>query len=107
MNEVFQTMEFKELLDCCDSDELMWVEKVKNQLKLNLNVGKPLRFSWFREKKLKNKRLFFVAGGNVALFVAFAVKKHQSLIIQRVIMNKEYYISVLKNLNERVQSGQP
>ena len=51
MNEVYETATFTKIKEACEKKEQEWIEKMKDQLKDNLNVGKPLRYSWFREKK--------------------------------------------------------
>lgn len=55
MNEVLEFETFTKTVEKCDKSEKEWIEKMKNQLKSNLLVGKPLGFEWLREKKLKGK----------------------------------------------------
>lgn len=70
---------------------------MKDQLKDNLNVGKPLRYSWFREKKFENKRLFYVMNEktNKALLLAFGQKRQQQKVIDHIIQNKERYLTLI------------
>ncbi len=79
--------------------EIVWVEKIKNQLKLNLSVGKPLRYRWFREKKFRNKRLFYFINAETkrALLMAFVCKKDQKRIINYLLFNKERYLKFLSD----------
>lgn len=60
MNEIFQTTTFSKLYDASQKKEQIWIEKIKDQLVENLTVSKPLHYSWFREKKFENKRLYYV-----------------------------------------------
>ena len=49
MNEVYETEPFSEVYAALEKKEQEWIEKIKTQLAENLNVGKPLRYNWFRE----------------------------------------------------------
>jgi outer membrane protein assembly factor BamE (lipoprotein component of BamABCDE complex) len=97
MNEVFETATFSKLVEACDKQEQRWIEKVKDQLAENLRVGKPLRFSWFREKKFGNKRFFYLINekSRKAVLVAFGSKKDQQKIINHIIANKEIYLTFI------------
>jgi hypothetical protein len=98
MNEVYETEAFSELCDSCEPVENEWIEKVKDQLAGNLRVGKPLRFDWFREKKLGDKRLYYLINESTkkAIIVAFGTKKEQQKIITHVLANKERYLAVIR-----------
>tara|TARA_Y100000310_G_C20627690_1_gene786880 strand:+ start:475 stop:771 length:297 start_codon:yes stop_codon:yes gene_type:complete len=98
MNEVFETANFRKVLKKSTKDEQEWVENVKDQLSSFLFMGKPLRFAWLREKKYKNKRLYFIINANRcrALLIAIGKKKEQQAIIQRIIDNKDAYFSMLR-----------
>jgi len=63
-------------------------------LKVNLQVGKPLRFDWFREKKFGNKRLYYLINesSNKTVLVAFGTKKEQQNIITYIILNRERFL---------------
>lgn len=95
MNEVYETETFTRLLESSDKKIMDWVENVKDQLVQNLQVGKPLRYDWFREKKLGNKRLFYIINKSTckALLVALGNKKEQQKIIDHIIVNQERYIN--------------
>jgi len=97
MNEVYETTTFTKIKEACEKKEQEWIEKMKDQLKDNLNVGKPLRYSWFREKKFENKRLFYVMNEktNKALLLAFGQKRQQQRIIDHIIQNKERYLTLI------------
>ena len=61
-------------------EKKIFIDNIKNQLQENLNVGKPLKFDWFREKRFENKRLYYLINRltKKAIFVAFGSKKeHQ------------------------------
>jgi hypothetical protein len=94
MNEVYETEVFSKLYNACVRAEQRWIDKVKSQLTENLRIGKPLRFDWFREKKLGSKRLFFLINERThkAVLIAFGTKKEQQKIINHVIANRERYL---------------
>ncbi|MBN2422952.1 hypothetical protein JXB41_07030 [Candidatus Woesearchaeota archaeon] len=94
MNELYETETFSELYDACDNREKRWIDDIKKKLKQNLKVGKPLRFDWFREKKLGNKRLFYIINEKTkkTVLLAFGTKKDQQKIINHIIINKELYL---------------
>ncbi len=97
MNEVYETEEFFKFYDASEKVEKEWIDKIKDQLIQELRVGKPLRFDWFREKKLGNKRLFFLINetSHKAILIAFGVKKDQQQIINHIIINKERYLKLI------------
>ncbi len=97
MNEVFETEPFSEVYATLEKKEQEWIEKIKTQLAENLTVGKPLRYDWFREKKLDNKRLYFLINEKTkkAILLAFGTKKEQQKIINHIILNKERYLALI------------
>lgn len=91
-NEVLETEPFSRLFEILENDEKEWIKKIILQLETNSNAGKPLGFKWFREKKFKGKRLYFlVYKNNKVLLVAFGKKKEQKKIIEHILANKEKY----------------
>lgn len=97
MSEVLETETFSKLLETCERGEREWIEKIKDQLRENLRVGKPLHYDWFREKKLGNKRLFYLINEvtQKAVLIAFGTKKEQQKIIDHILFNKERYLRLI------------
>tara|TARA_Y100000034_G_C6899159_1_gene415270 strand:- start:891 stop:1187 length:297 start_codon:yes stop_codon:yes gene_type:complete len=97
MNEVCETETFSKIYDASDYQEQKWIDKIKDQLSENLRVGRPLRFDWFREKKLDNKRLYYLTNekSKKAILIAFGTKKDQQKIIDHIILNKEKYLKLI------------
>ena len=95
MNEVYEVDSFTEFLEKLKPFEKEWIEKVKTQLKENLFVGKPLKFDFFREKRLGSNRLYYFTNVQTskALIVAYGSKKEQQRIIEETLLNKEEYLS--------------
>ena len=97
MNDIYETEIFSKLYDACEKKERDWINKIKDQLKENLRVGKPLTLGWFREKKFENKRLYFLINEqrNKAILVAFGTKKEQRRIINYILWNKERFLKTI------------
>lgn len=97
MNEVFELEVFAKHCLRLEKDEVEWIGRIKDQIKSNLLVGKPLRFSWFREKKLCNMRLFYVINEKTqkALLIAFESKKDQQKVIDNLLKNRECYFALI------------
>ena len=75
------------------------INKIKKKLE-DSATGKPLGFDWFREKKYKNKRLYFLVDeqNKKILLVAFASKKDQQKTIDFVKENMKELLGYLRNL---------
>jgi len=97
-NRVLGTETFSRLFDALEKKEKEWIKKVILQLKENSKAGKPLRFEWFREKKLGGKRLYYLVyeRSNAVLLVAFGGKKDQQKIITHILQNKGRYEKIVK-----------
>ena len=97
MNEVHETVTFSKIYSAADGTEKEQIDSVRDQLKANLLVGKPLRFDWFREKKLGNVRLYYLINekSRKALLVAFGPKKEQQSIINHILLNRERYLRLI------------
>jgi hypothetical protein len=91
------TVKFAEEYELFERDEQEWIDKMKEQLAENLRVGKPLRYDWFREKKLKDKRLYYVINEKThsAVLISFAPKKEQQNIIKHILRNMNDYLELI------------
>ena len=94
---IYATDSFKKLFSALDRSEQIWIEKIKSQLEQN-PAGKILTFSWFREKRYLNKRLFFLIDeeGKKILLVSFASKKDQQEVIDFIKSNMKEFLKYLK-----------
>jgi len=97
--EIYETETFSKLYESMEKEEREWISKIKVQIKENPNVGKPLKFEWFREKKLGNKRLYYLVYQNIerVLLVSFGSKKDQQKIIDHILMNKDRYKKIIES----------
>jgi|TARA_Y100000310_G_scaffold288510_1_gene314177 mRNA-degrading endonuclease RelE of RelBE toxin-antitoxin system len=95
--QIFETETFSRLYRAMEKVEQEWVDKIKNQLIENSQVGKPLKFDWFREKKFGDKRLYYLVYKDISkiLLVAFGSKKEQQKIINHIVENKQRYKKII------------
>ncbi|MCF7910382.1 hypothetical protein K9L16_01770 [Candidatus Pacearchaeota archaeon] len=104
MFRVFTTKEFDDRFEKIDESEKKRFRKILNQLReKGPIVGKPLKVSYFREKKFKGKRLYFICYKNYMVILAIAIsdKKMQQETIKRIISRFNYYREfVLDKLKE-------
>jgi len=98
--DIYETETFSKLCESMEKEEQEWIDKIKVQIKENPNVGKPLKFEWFREKKFGNKRLYYLVYQSISkvLFVAFGSKKDQQKIINHILENKERYKKIIESV---------
>lgn len=98
MNKIFETDTFRKVIQTLNSQEKNWIDKRKKELRIQV-TGKILHHQWFLEKRLRNKRLYFLYDNRgKVLFVAFANKKKQQKIINSIINNRDRWLKVLKEL---------
>ena len=81
-----------------DGREKHWIRIVKDQIANKGVVGKPLTFSWFREKKCSSKRLFFIVSKRTrkAVLLTFLPKWNPRALINEVIKNRTRYLNLLR-----------
>lgn len=93
MYDILETDTFEEIYDSLDNTEKQWIDKIKKQLAISAR-GKPLGFPWFREKKLLNKRLYFIVdqANKKVILLSFAPKKDQQAIIDYVKSNMKTFL---------------
>ncbi|MSR86472.1 hypothetical protein EXS74_03700 [Candidatus Woesearchaeota archaeon] len=97
MYQIYMTEEFRKLKNKLDGSEQQWISKIMDQLQVNPS-GKILCFSWFREKKYLNKRLYYLVDEkrrNI-LFIAYESKKDQRSVIRNVVQKREEFLEKLR-----------
>jgi|SRR3989338_328566 len=99
MNEVLETKTFFEEYLASEPDEKEWIDKVKEQLKENLAIGKVLKYYWFREKRYGGNRLYFVINEKTkkAMLISYGSKKDQQEMINAIISNMNYYLQFIRD----------
>jgi mRNA-degrading endonuclease RelE of RelBE toxin-antitoxin system len=75
----------KEMNKLHESDKEI-IKKIFLQLKENPYVGKQIRFKFFREKRIKEKRIYYLVYEDlkIVLMVAFGGKKAQEETIDKI-----------------------
>jgi len=105
MYAVFRTARFeKEVRKQLSLEQQRQAERFsKRQLPFNPHVGDPLSSSFLREKKLKNKRVYFLVYEefNAVLLVAVSDKKQQQKIIEDICEDLALFHSYMKELMQR------
>ncbi len=94
MFRVFTTKEFDNRFERIDESEKKRVRKILHQLReRGLQIGKPLKVPYFREKKFGSKRLYFLVYKNfmVILAIALSDKKAQQETINKIISRFDFY----------------
>ena len=86
MYKVFTTEEFEKRYKKLDQQLQREITKEIDQLEENPHSGKPLGYPFFREKKVKNYRIYYlIYEENVIVFVvAISSKKDQQEAIDKI-----------------------
>ena len=96
---IFTTREFDKDFDRLEVFEKERVRKILNQLKERGDeVGKPLRYPYFKEKKFDSKRLYFLVYKNQMVVLALAIsdKKTQQETIDKIIGELKEYKEIIE-----------
>jgi len=84
---VYTTETFEREISKLDSSDKEIIEKLFRQLKENPYVGDMLRYKFFREKRIREKRVYYLVYDDfsIVLVVAFGGKKAQQKTIEEII----------------------
>ena len=96
---IYTTDEFDKNFDQLDESEKIRVRKILNQLKeQGGDVGKPLHFPYFREKKFEDKRLYFLVYKDYMIVLALAIsdKKTQQETINKIVSELKNYKEIIE-----------
>ena len=100
---VYTTKGFDEEVDKLEKIEQERINKLFPKLKENPYVGDPLRYKFFREKRINGKRVYFLVFDDLiaVLFVAVSDKKTQQetidSVLDKLIQFKDYLKDKLKD----------
>lgn len=97
--KVFRTLTFDKDFNKLPKSEQEEIEKFeKKQLIENPFVGKPLGFIFLREKKLNNRRVYYLIYKEfvIVLMVAISDKKTQQATIENIKENLDAYYELIK-----------
>lgn len=100
---VYTTESFDKEFEKLNKSDQEILDKMFKQLAQNPNVGDQLRFPFFREKRLREKRVYYLIYDDlsVVLMVAIGGKKAQKETIDEIVKLlpefKEYVKKALEN----------
>lgn len=99
---VYTTESFDKEFDKLSNSDQEIIDKMFKQLAQNPNVGDQLRFPFFREKRLREKRVYFLIYEDLSavLMVAIGGKKAQQSTIDEIIKLLPEFKKYIKNLLE-------
>ena len=94
---VYTTESFDKETDKLEKIEQDRINKLFLKLKDNPYTGDPLRYDFFREKRINGKRVYYLVYEDLmaVLFVSVSGKKAQQYIIDEVIKDLPLYKSYL------------
>jgi mRNA-degrading endonuclease RelE of RelBE toxin-antitoxin system len=97
---VYTLEQFDKKIEDLPASDLEIIEKIFQQLKENLYVGDQIRYKFFREKRIREKRMYYLIyeGLSAVLVVAFGGKKVQQDIIDEIIAYFPEYKKYIENL---------
>ena len=99
MFNIFTTEEFDKRFDKLDKSLQVQIEKEIEQLKTNPYVGKPLGYKFFREKKVKNYRVYYLIYEEyvVVFVISISDKGEQQKAINTIKNLIPYYQQQIRN----------
>ena len=101
--DIYATESFEKRVEKLSTSERKALNNLFLQLKENPYVGDPIKFKFFREKRLKEKRIYYLIYEDflVVLLVAFGGKKTQQETIDEIVKllpeYKKYIEKLMKN----------
>lgn len=101
MPKVVSTKEFDTWEHLLEKNYKKEIDNIIEQLKTNIDVGKPLRYPFFREKKFDKYRIYFLVYEDIdtILLITISDKKAQQKTIDRIIGEfSQYNEMIRKNL---------
>jgi len=91
--KIFVTEAFEKDFQKLPKEEQKRILRVKEQLRSDPFIGKPLGYRFFREKKIGSKRLYYLIYESkvVVLIVAYSGKKSQQATINAIKAAFEHF----------------
>ena len=99
---VYTTESFEKGVEGVSESEKKIIQKIFLQLKYNPYVGDSLRYRFLREKRVREKRIYYLVYDdlNAVLIVAFGGKKAQQETINEIIKYLPEFRDYLKKILE-------
>ena len=100
---IYHSVKFDRELEKFDKDFKDWLDKIEDQLVENPYSGDPLGVTWFREKKYKNYRIYFLIYENISsvFMVGISSKKDQQKVINTIRLMLEFLKDEIENLTKK------
>ena len=97
---VYTTENFEKEIGKLSNEYRKIIQKIFLQLKENPYVGDAIRYRFFREKRIKEKRMYYIIYEDLSavLVVAFGGKKEQQETIEEIIRYLPGFKTYLKRL---------
>ncbi len=94
----YYTADFEKEFDKLDNSIKIEIKKSLLNLEENPHTGKPLGFKFFREKKIKNYRIYYLIYDKYFIFyvIALSTKKDQQETINKIKSLISYYNEEIK-----------
>ena len=91
--KIYHSKRFDAELSKFDKNFLDRVDKIEDQLIINPYAGDPIDAKWFREKRIDEKRIYFLIYENLdsVLMVAVSDKKDQQKVINTVKLLLDFF----------------
>ncbi len=98
---VYTTESLDKEIEKLSNSDRETITKLIVKLKDNPHVGNPIRYKFFREKRVKEKRLYFLVYDDLSavLVVAFGGKKAQQETIDEIVKSLPEFKSYVKKLD--------
>ena len=96
--EIFTTEQFDSEFSKLDTSLKIQIERIFEQLEEDPYVGKPLGYKFFREKKIKNNRVYYLIYEEyiVVFVITISDKKEQQKTINTIKHLIPYYQEEIK-----------
>jgi len=100
---VYITESFEKEMEKISKSEREILQKIFLQLKNNPYVGDSVRYRFFREKRIREKRVYYLVYDdlNAVLVVAFGGKKPQQDTINEIVKSFPEFREYLKKILEQ------
>lgn len=97
---VYTTDSFEKEIEKLSESNQNKIKKIFLQLRTNPYVGDQIRYRFFREKRIKEKRIYYLVHDHLSavLIVAFGGKKAQKETINNIIKYLPEFQKYLENL---------
>tara|TARA_Y100000310_G_scaffold294083_1_gene324243 strand:- start:3961 stop:4281 length:321 start_codon:yes stop_codon:yes gene_type:complete len=103
--KIYTTPEFDRLFEELSKDDQIEINQLtKEELPENPYQGRALGFKFFREKRIKGKRVYFLIYDDyiLVLMVAIGDKKTQKKDIAQIKINREAYLKLAEDLSKEI-----